>query len=323
MPFPDPLGPFLDLGACVLDGGLATELERRGADLRDPLWSAKALLESPNDIVDVHLSYFEAGADVAITASYQASETGFATRGVDRAGTEHLLRRSVELAREAVGRWAISTAAAQRERPSPLVAASVGPYGAVLADGSEYRGDYGVSRSFLVDFHLARLDPLVAAGPDLLAVETIPSSVEIEAIVEALALLGHPIPAWCSVTLRDGSTLADGAPLLDAISPARSSPSMVALGVNCCSSTDALQAVQLLGPHASMPVVAYPNRGGTWEAHTHTWVGDRRSDMGAIASQLWQTGARIVGGCCGTGPDDVRSITRALAWQGVGHRASS
>ena len=199
-----PLTPFLEAGVCVLDGGLATELERRGADLGDALWSAKVLLESPGAIVDVHRAYFEAGADVAITASYQASEQGFAARGIDREGTAALLRRSVELAQRARDEWLASPEATARTRPRPLVAASVGPYGAVLADGSEYRGDYGVSRQELTDFHLARSGPLIEADPDLLAIETIPSGLEAEALVEALARLGEPVPAWCTFTLRDG-----------------------------------------------------------------------------------------------------------------------
>ncbi len=305
------LQPFLEGGVCVLDGGLATELERRGADLGDALWSARILLESPEGIVDVHRAYFEAGADVAITASYQASERGFASRGIDREGTATLLRRSVELAQHARDEWLASPDAAVRARPRPLVAASVGPYGAVLADGSEYEGDYGVSRRRLTDFHLTRLEPLLEAGPDLLAIETIPSGLEAEALVEALAQLGDPVTAWCTFTLRDGAHLADGGSLDDAIATVTASASIAAVGVNCTPPVSTVEAVAHIAPTTS-PIVAYPNRGADWDAEAKAWTGGADVDMAAVATDLIEAGAAIVGGCCGTGPDDVRAIATAL-----------
>ena len=306
-----PLTPFIEAGVCVLDGGLATELERRGADLGDTLWSAKVLLESPRSIVDVHRAYFEAGADVAITASYQASEQGFAARGIDGHGTAALLRLSVELAREARDEWLASPEAPARARPRPLVAASVGPYGAVLADGSEYRGDYGLSRRELTDFHLARLEPLVEAGPDLLAIETIPSGLEAEALAEALARLCDPVPAWCTFTLRDGAHLADGGPLDDAIATVTASDSIAAVGVNCTPPDPTVEAVAHVAPITS-PVVAYPNRGADWDADAKAWTGGADVDMAVVATDLLDAGASIVGGCCGTGPAEVRAIATAL-----------
>jgi len=301
-----PLQPFIDLGAGVLDGGLATELEARGADLHDALWSAKVLLEQPERIVDVHLAYFEAGADVAIGASYQASEQGFASRGIDRAGTDALLQRSVELAREARDRWVKTPEAASR--PRPLVAASVGPYGAVLADGSEYRGDYGLDLEELIAFHEARLEPLVEAGPDLLAIETIPASLEVEAVFTALERLGDPVPAWCSVTVRDGRHLADGSTLDEAMAVAERSPSAVAVGVNCSPPEAATETVAHLAVTSSLALVAYPNRGADWDAEAKAWAGGHDVDMAAVARGLLDAGANLVGGCCGTGPTDVRAI---------------
>jgi homocysteine S-methyltransferase len=306
-----PLQPFIDLGAGVLDGGLATELEARGADLHDALWSAKVLLEQPERIVDVHLAYFEAGADVAIGASYQASEQGFASRGIDRAGADALLQRSVELASEARDRWLDTSAAS--DRPPPLVAASVGPYGAVLADGSEYRGDYDLGLDELIDFHEARLEPLVAAGPDLLAIETIPAALEVEAVFAALERLGDPVPAWCSLTVRDGRHLADGSMLEEAVAIAERSPSVVAVGVNCSPPDAATEAVTHLSATASLAVVAYPNRGADWDAEAKVWTGGDDVDMAAVARNLLDAGAHIVGGCCGTGPDDVRAISTEAA----------
>lgn len=313
-----PLEPFLEGGVCVLDGGLATELDRRGADLSDALWSARVLLESPEAIVDVHRAYFEAGADVAITASYQASEQGFASRGIDREGTATLLRRSVELAQEARDHWLASPTAQACARPRPLVAASVGPYGAVLADGSEYRGDYGVSHHALTEFHLARLEPLVQAAPDLLAIETIPSAIEAEAIVETLARFGDPVPAWCTFTLRDGGHLADGGSLDEAVWAVTASDSIVAVGVNCSPPASALEAAVRIGAlthgahEAPVPVIAYPNRGADWDATARAWTGGADVDMSAVAIGLIDAGATIVGGCCGTGPSDVRAIATAV-----------
>jgi homocysteine S-methyltransferase len=301
-----PLQPLIDAGGGVLDGGLASELERRGADLHDPLWSAKVLLESPEAIVDVHHAYFEAGADVAIGASYQASEQGFASRGIDRAGTAKLLRRSVELAREARDRWHASPTAVSR--PRPLVAASIGPYGAVLADGSEYRGGYGLGLDALTDFHGTRLEPLVDAGPDLLAIETIPSAIEVEGVFAALERLGDPMPVWCSVTLRDGSHLADGSSLEEAVALVEAARSAVAVGVNCSPPDAATEAVARVAASTSLAVVAYPNRGADWDARSKSWTGGGDVDMAAVARGLLDAGAHLVGGCCGTGPDDVRAI---------------
>jgi homocysteine S-methyltransferase len=300
---PGPLRPFLDIGPVVLDGGLATQLERRGADLRDPLWSARMLLENPALIADVHRAYFGAGADVAITASYQASEQGFAARGIDAQAAAGLLRRSVELACDARDRTA-----PRHGRPAPLVAASVGPYGAVLADGSEYRGRYDIAEDALVGFHETRLRALVAAGPDLLAIETIPSGAEAAALVVALERLGDPVPAWCSFTVRDGSHLADGTSLIDAIGTVSSSASIAAVGVNCSAPAHAIDAVSSIRSATPLPIVAYPNRGAAWDAAAKAWTDEPRIDMAEVADALVSAGATLVGGCCGTGPGDVRRI---------------
>ena len=302
-----PLQPFIDAGAGVLDGGLATELEARGADLHDALWSAKVLLEQPERIVDVHLAYFEAGADVAIGASYQASEQGFASRGIDRAGTAALLRRSVELAREARDRLARRPRGPQlvrvrswRPRSDPT-----GPCWPTVRSTGVTTAWSSTSSS---TFHEARLEPLVAAGPDLLAIETIPAALEVEAVFAALERLGDPVPAWCSVTVRDGRHLADGSTLDEAVTIAEGSPSVVAVGVNCSPPDAATEAVAHLASTSSLAVVAYPNRGADWDAEAKAWTGGDDVDMAAVARDLLDAGAHLVGGCCGTGPDDVRAI---------------
>ena len=283
-------------GSLVLDGGLATELERRGADLRDRLWSARLLPEDPDMIRAVHADYFAAGADVAISASYQASFEGFAERGLSRGEAAALMRRSVELAREAADD-------AQGDR---IVAASVGPYGAVLADGSEYSGRYGLSVQALIDFHEPRIEVLLEAGPDLLAIETIPSIFEAEALVTILDRLPDTA-AWISFSCSDGVHISDGTPFADAAALAASSGRVVAVGVNC--SPPIHVPALLSSARVDTPLLAYPNLGSTWDAAAKSWVTEGpRPDLGAAAGDWRAAGAHIVGGCCGTTPEDIRAI---------------
>jgi homocysteine S-methyltransferase len=298
----DPLTRLLqERGTLVIDGGLATELERRGADLRDPLWSAKVLIERPDLIREVHAAYAAAGAQVAISASYQASFEGFAARGIDPERAAALMRRSVALAREAVG--------------DGLVAASIGPYGAVLHDGSEYTGEYGLTEDRLRVFHVRRLAVLAdpATGADLLAVETIPSIVETAAIVGALT--EHPdVPAWISFTCRDGAHLHDGSVIERAVAIAAASPSVIAVGVNCTAPGHIAELVARARATAPprLAVVAYPNAGAAYDAATKTWSGGDPVRLGERALRWAELGASIIGGCCGTGPDDVMAIASAL-----------
>ena len=298
--------PFAAYPGCVvLDGGLATELERRGADLRDPLWSARVLIEDPDLIVEVHRAYVAAGADVVIGASYQASFEGLAARGFDRRTASALFARSVELARDAT-----------TDR-NVLVAASVGPYGAVLANGAEYTGDYGLgaapsARALLRDFHLPRAEALAAAGPDLLAIETIPSVVEAEALVEVLDALGE-VPAWVSFSCRDGTRLSDGTAVEDAVAIVAASPQVVAVGVNCTPPAFVPELIRRARSATSSSLIAYPNRGATWDAEAKTWTGDAVPDgFGPLAEDLRAAGARLIGGCCGTGPADIAAVAYAL-----------
>jgi homocysteine S-methyltransferase len=293
-------------GEIVIDGGLATELERRGADLRDELWSARLLVDDPDAIVDVHRAYVDAGADVVISGSYQASFDGFATRGLDRAAAAELMRRSVELAR---------TAMADAGRPV-LVAASIGPYGAVLADGSEYTGRYGLGEpsaavAALRAFHRPRAEVLASAEPDLLAIETIPSIRETQALADVVPSLG--IPAWISFSCGDDEHLNDGTPLADAVALAASIAGVAAVGVNCTPPAHVPSLLRIAAAHTSLPLVAYPNRGATWNATTKSWTGDAVPDgFGPLARELRRAGARAIGGCCGTRPADIHDVATAL-----------
>ncbi|MFE9702108.1 homocysteine S-methyltransferase [Streptomyces sp. NPDC005930] len=289
-------------GGLVLDGGLSNQLEAEGHDLGDALWSARLLDEDPEAIVRAHLAYFEAGADVVITSSYQATFEGFARRGIDRERGAGLMALSVESAREAARR-------ARTGRPGrPLwVAASAGPYGAMLADGSEYRGRYGLSAGELERFHRPRLEVLAAARPDVLALETVPDADEAAALLRAVRGLG--VPAWLSYTVAGDRTRA-GQPLEEAFALAAEADEVVAVGVNCCAPQDVSGAVAIAARVTGKPVVAYPNSGETWDARARAWRG-RSSFAPGLVREWRAAGARLVGGCCRVGPDVIRSIASA------------
>ncbi|GAA0919978.1 homocysteine S-methyltransferase [Pseudonocardia zijingensis] len=282
---------------------MATALEARGHDLSDPLWSARLLIDAPAEVVAVHRSFFRAGADIAITASYQASFDGLAARGVDRAGAERLLTRSVELAREA------AAAEGEGER---WVAASVGPYGAALADGSEYRGRYGLTVAALRRWHRPRVEVLTAAAPDLLALETVPDADEAEALADVVAGLG--VPAWLSYTI-DGDRTRAGQPLAEAFAVAVGRPEIVAVGVNCCAPQDVPGAVAVAREVTGLPVIAYPNSGEAWDGG---WIGHRRFTAADVPGWV-AAGARIVGGCCRVGPEEIAEVAATLRSSGKPH----
>jgi homocysteine S-methyltransferase len=310
-----PLDPFLDCtqtygGVVILDGGLATELERKGADLADPLWSARLLIEDPKAIEDLHLRYLEAGADVATTASYQASFEGFLRRGIGSSQAADFLRLSVNLAMQARDRfWEATDHCARAARP--LVAASVGSYGAALADGSEYTGDFGVSSTQLTDFHRSRIEVLAATDADLLACETIPSLAEAEVLVRVLEEFQEK-PAWTSFSCRDDAHVGHGELFSDCIAIAQSCPSVVAVGLNCTAPRHVEPLLrEIAGCH--LPICAYPNSGEIWDARTKTWRPAADPVAFAEASCHWHAaGARLIGGCCRTGPKEIRAIRAAL-----------
>jgi homocysteine S-methyltransferase len=291
----------------ILDGALATELERRGADLRDSLWSAKILFEVPALIRAVHLDYFLAGADCAITASYQATVDGFAGRGLSEAEALGLIQRSVQLAVEA--RDAFWANSAQRVgRPRPFVAASVGPYGAFLADGSEYRGDYGLSEEALIAFHRPRMAALVAAGADMIACETIPCLIEARALVRLLAEFSG-VRAWMSFSARDEDRICHGERLADCVALLDDSRQVAAIGVNCSAPAFITGLIRAARSATSKPILVYPNSGEIYDAATYSWHGETSCDaFGEQARQWYAAGARIIGGCCRTTPAHIRAL---------------
>jgi len=271
----------------VLDGGLATELERRGNDLSSALWSARLLRDQPDEIIAAHRAFADSGAEVATTASYQASFDGL---GAD---AELLMRRSVDLARRGSDGW---------------VAASVGPYGATLADGSEYRGDYGLTVAQLRRWHRPRLAVLADAGADVLAVETIPCLAEMAALLAELDALGFP--AWLSLTCDATSTRA-GEPAAEAFAMARDCDAVFAVGVNCTDPHDVEELVRAAVSASGKPAVVYPNSGERWDAANRTWVGAPDFDADLVRSWV-AAGARLVGGCCRVGPAEIAAVATAI-----------
>jgi S-methylmethionine-dependent homocysteine/selenocysteine methylase len=305
-------------GPVVLDGGMSNQLEAAGHDLSDELWSARLLADEPGAITQAHAAYFAAGAQVAITDSYQATFEGFGRKGFGREQAARLLRRSVELARQAGdGRASFSDGRGSQDPDLSVsdgqlaprwVAASVGPYGAMLADGSEYRGRYGLSVGQLERFHRRRIEALADAAPDVLALETIPDTDEAEALLRIVGSLG--VPAWLSYTVAGDRTRA-GQPLAEAFALAAQVDSVIAVGVNCCAPSEVGPAVELAAATTGKPVVVYPNSGEAWDASARAWQGPNTFDTGLVRSWV-AAGARLVGGCCRVGPAGIAAIRAAL-----------
>lgn len=294
-------------GAVILDGGLATELESRGHDLNDDLWSARLLLSESVAIRDVHLAYLQAGADCIVTASYQASIPGLTAQGLGKDDAMNVLLSSVSIARDAAALYA------QESERQVLIAASVGPYGAYLADGSEYHGNYNASRDELFDFHGPRLECLSQSDADLLAIETIPNRVEASVLCE---LVGRAdIPAWLSCCCRNERELSDGAELAEVVAIAADYESIFAVGANCTSPEfipGLMESIQRAAN--SKGIVVYPNSGQRYEIETRSWRGETsEADFGQLAISWKNRGATLIGGCCKTGPEHIRQVRIALS----------
>lgn len=299
---------LLATGPAAIDGGLATELEARGHDLGGTLWSARLLADDPEAIVAVHCAYYMAGATVGVSASYQASRAGFVRQGRTGQEADRLMALSVDLVRR--GR---ELARAQGADHPMLVAASVGPFGATLHDGSEYRGRYGVPHDELVAFHSERIAVLVAADPDLLAVETVPDVDEARAIIDALDARGRGLPTWLSYSCRDGAGTCAGQPIEDAARLVNRSASVTAIGVNCTAPEyigELIGRIRAVTPE--LPIVVYPNAGRVWDGRASRWRGAGSDALPADVVHSWfAAGASLVGGCCGLGPAAIRDVVAA------------
>ena len=287
-----------DSETLILDGGLATELEADGFDLNHPLWSARVLIEEPDAIRAVHARFLGAGADCIISATYQASFPGLARYGISDKESERLFRFAVELAAEERNRfWRDPANRAGRRRP--LVAASIGPYGAFLADGSEYTGEYGIDDAGLATFHRRRLELLARAGADLLAVETIPSAREAGVLRRLLERLESAPPTWVSFTCRDGDQLSDGTPVEEVAADFTGCSPVLWVGVNCTAPRHLASLIPKITAASGKPVVAYPNGAGRWDPGGKIWKTPAETARLPQLALTWRRlGASLIGGCC-------------------------
>lgn len=292
----------------VVDGALATELEARGCDLNSSLWSAETLLHKPELIYQVHLDYFLAGADVAITSSYQASVAGLQKHGLSEMEAHNLIKKSVDLAKNA-------RAEVIRREPERkcFIAGSVGPYGAFLSDGSEYTGNYRLTSDEMKHFHRSRINALVEADVDVLAFETIPSIHEAQDLLDLIQEFPEKT-CWFSFTLKDENHLSDGTPLSEVLDLLNTSAQVVAVGVNCVPEDLVSKAKKSMSALTTKPLLAYPNSGEVYDALSKTWSGERAQgkELDARVKEWYSLGGRLIGGCCRTTPNDIRTIKKAL-----------
>ena len=308
-----PIDPFLkEQGVLILDGGLASELENHGHDLNHHLWSARLMIGNADEIQAVHRAYLEAGADCITSVSYQASVTGFISEGLSLKKAKYLIKKTVTIACDARDNF-LNVDYNEKSRIKPIVAASIGPYGASLANGSEYSGYSDIRPEILKSYHEPRWEILAQTRADLFACESIPSILEAE-VLQHLLENSPDIRAWVSFTCRDGSHISDGTPIEECVAIYKENPQVVAVGVNCTAPKYILSLVQKISRR--MPnknIIVYPNSGEIYDvAHKHWHSGSTNPDFSNQALEWFKAGARLIGGCCRTGPDQIRALRKIL-----------
>lgn len=287
----------------VVDGAMATELEARGCNINDSLWSAKVLAEQPELIAQVHYDYYAAGADIGISASYQATVPGFMQKGFTREESERLVKSSMELLLEARARFRKD----HPERERLVAAAGIGPYGAYLADGSEYTGNYGTDKQVVSDFHRERMELLAEAGAELFACETQPCLWEAEALLEIAKTLG--IPCWVTFSCKDGAHICDGTPIRECAERLEKEELVKAIGVNCTHPAHISGLIREIRSSSGKPVIVYPNKGEKYDPVRKVWHGAADGKrFGDWAKEWHAAGAQLIGGCCRTAPADIAEI---------------
>jgi homocysteine S-methyltransferase len=295
----------LNRGPVVSDGAMATELEKRGVATNSALWSATAMLDHPDAIQAVHQSYLDAGAKIMTTNTYQANVPAFEQAGIAAAQARQLIQQAVTIAHTARDASHVTDA---------VIAGSIGPYGAYLADGSEYTGAYQLTPSAYQDFHRERLALIMAAGVDVLALETMPRLDEVQALVQLITTTWPQQPYWVSFSIKDPQTLCDGTSLAVAAKWVAAQPNVVAVGVNCTTLENIAPALTTLKAAVAVPLIVYPNSGDQYDPVTKTWQATHMSHQFASFVPQWlAAGARIIGGCCRTTPKDIATVARALS----------
>lgn len=304
----NPLAPFLkNDGFVMLDGGLSTQLEQVGANMKGELWTSRVLLEQPELLHQVHRQFLESGADVIATATYQASVDGFERAGLTAEEGLSLMQKAVRIAvQERDDFW--SEPGNREGRLRPLVAASLGPYGACLHDGSEYHGNYAIGVGELLEFHRARIGALADSGADLFAFETVPSMLEAKAVFQALSEFPD-LFAWISFSCRDDRHVAHGELFSDCAELAAQQEQVVAVGVNCLPPENVSGLLQSVADQG-LPLAVYPNSGEYWDAEAQQWRGQVCGDMDVAG--WYRHGARLIGGCCRTLSKDIQQMRSSL-----------
>lgn len=294
----------------VTDGALGTELEACGCDLHDKLWSSKVLLQNPDVIKQVHHSYLAAGADCISTSSYQSSIAGFMAHGFDEQHAYALIRKSSELAVEARDAFWLGLSDEERaKRIKPFIVASIGPYGAFLADGSEYRGDYALEESVLFDFYRPRIAALLEGGADLLGFETLPSAGEALMILKLLESEFPEARAWFAFSAKDRCHISSGETIESVISAVQAHPAVVSIGINCTAPQYLDELIERMAKMTDKPIIVYPNSGETYDAKYKTWHNHSNAGEFAEKAQSWYNhGARLIGGCCRTSPKEIAEV---------------
>jgi len=298
-----------ETGRFVIDGSMGTALEDKGANLNNALWTAAILCNQPELVKEVHLDYFRAGADCGITCSYQATIPGLMKQGMSEDAAEELIVKSVEIFREARDEWWNNKE--KDNRSYPLCLAGIGPYGAYLADGSEYRGNYGISDETLRDFHKRRMELLWNAGADILLLETQPSLHEV--LIEAELAENMNADYWISFSCRDGVHINEGDKIEDAVRMiSHDHPHLRMVGVNCTKPEYIVSLIHEIQKGTDLPIAVYPNSGKQYDPTTKTWHGvpDQLS-FGEYALRYYEAGTTAVGGCCTTIAEDICDVKEA------------
>ncbi|UQS86266.1 homocysteine S-methyltransferase [Nicoliella spurrieriana] len=290
----------------LIDCALSYGLEQRNIQLNNKLWTASALQSHPDIIKAIHKDYFNAGSNMTVTDTYQGSVPGFIDAGYTKEQAIELIQRSVKLAREAQAEVTVPQ--------TTWVAGAIGPYGAFLADGSEYVGNYGISEAELIKFHQDRLQTLVEAGVDLLAFETIPDFTELKAIKQLLSQ--YPgIDAFVSCSIKDAHHISDGTDLLEVQALLETIPNVIAYGFNCNHPEFTVPGLTYLHDHqtnANQSLIVFPNSGAHYDPSTKEWSQATAFSFGKAAKEWQAAHAKWIGGCCEVSVQDERDMRDAL-----------
>lgn len=294
---------FLTNNPVVLDGAMSTPLEKLGADTNNDLWTAKALIDNEELVYEVHKMYFEAGADLIITDTYQANVQAFEKVGYSEKEARNLIKKAVKIAQKARDDYE------NRTGKHNYIAGTIGPYGAYLANGSEYRGDYELSAEEYQQFHLPRIEELATIGVDILAIETQPKLDEVLAILELLKEKYPQQKVYVSYTLSDDDTISDGTPLPRAIHALEDYSQVIAVGINCVKLELVEPALKNMKEITDKHLIVYPNSSAVYDPKSKTWSQPKTSaTFEELIPNWYEAGARIIGRCCTTGPKEIKAV---------------